>query len=150
MDRKLRSGGRTIDDAIEAELRTGRYGRCVYHCDNDVFDWQTASVTMPSGLKIEITMDGIIDLDGRVTEITFADGLLKAEDNIITLTRTDGSLLRSEDFSEICAQPLHAGADIAIIEDFCNAVRTGSRTRCSLGDALPGLEACFGVEAGLC
>ena len=142
--------GRTIDDAIEAELRTGRYGRCVYHCDNDVFDWQTASVTMSSGLKIEITMDGIIDLDGRVTEITFADGLLKAEDNIITLTRNDGSLLRSEDFSEICAQPLHAGADIAIIEDFCNAVMTGLRTRCSLGDALPGLEACFGVEAGLC
>ncbi len=64
--------GRTIEDAIGEELRSGRYGRCVYHCDNDVFDWQTASIRTAGGLEIEITMDGIIDKDGRADEMLAA------------------------------------------------------------------------------
>lgn len=142
--------GRTIEDAIGEELRSGRYGRCVYHCDNDVFDWQTASIRTAGGLEIEITMDGIIDKDGRETEIRFENGTLVAKDNVITLKSTDGTVLREEDFRKTCALPLHAGADIDIVEDFCNAVRTGAQTKCSLRDSLPGLEACFEVEAGLC
>ena len=86
--------GRTIEDAIEEELRSGRYGRCVYHCDNDVFDWQTASIRTAGGLEIEITMDGIIDKDGRETEIRFENGTLVAKDNVITLKSTDGTVLR--------------------------------------------------------
>ena len=95
-------------------------------------------------------MDGIIDKDGRETEIRFEKGTLVAKDNVITLKSTGGAVLREEDFRRTCALPLHAGADIDIVEDFCNAVRTGSQTRCPLRDALPGLEACFDVEAGLC
>lgn len=141
--------GRTIDDAIMSELRDGRYGRCVYHCDNDVFDWQTASIRTDSGLVIEITMDGIIDKDGRETEIDFSEGKLTARNSVISLFDADGALLRAEDFSEICAKPLHAGADMAIIKDFCDAIASRAQTRCSLRDALPGLEACFGVEDSL-
>lgn len=100
--------------------------------------------------NFEITMDGIIDKDGRETEIRFENGTLVAKDNVITLKSTDGTVLREEDFRKTCALPLHAGADIDIVEDFCNAVRTGAQTKCSLRDSLPGLEACFEVEAGLC
>ena len=95
-------------------------------------------------------MDGIIDKDGRETEIRFENGTLVAKDNVITLKSTGGTVLREEDFRKTCALPLHAGADIDIVEDFCNAVRTGAQTKCSLRDSLPGLEACFEVEAGLC
>lgn len=141
--------GKTIDDAIEAELENGRYGRCVYHCGNDVFDWQNVSICSESGLSVDIAMDGIIDRDGRETEIEFSDGRLVADGGVIALMRKDGSVLRTEDYRAICARPLHAGADIAIVEDFCDAVRNGTASRCSLHDALPGLEACFRAEGVL-
>ena len=94
-------------------------------------------------------MDGIIDMDGRETEIGFSEGKLTARNSVISLFDADGALLRAEDFSEICAKPLHAGADMAIIKDFCDAIAGRTQTRCSLRDALPGLEACFGVEDSL-
>lgn len=89
------------------------------------------------GLEIEITMDGIIDKDGRETEIRFGNGTLVAKDNVITLKSTDGTVLREEDFRRTCALPLHAGADIDIVEDFAMLSGRGRRRNARCGRLFP-------------
>lgn len=167
--------GETRSDVIERELRSGRFGRCVYHCDNDVEDFRRADFRLKSGVVIDVTMDGISDADGRETVVEFEHGRIEVSDGHIDLvldgssplvlpplpepnpvvrtTRDSFSLgmlswqTDSEDWTEVCRQPFHAGADFAIVDDFINAVRTGSSMRCPLSSALPATLACLRASA---
>ncbi len=47
--------GPTEEKLLE-ELRDGRYGRCVYHCDNDVVDHQVVNLRMTDGTTMSFTM----------------------------------------------------------------------------------------------
>jgi len=41
-----------------AALRSGPYGRCVYHCDNDVVDHQIVTMELESGTSVVMVMHG--------------------------------------------------------------------------------------------
>lgn len=162
--------GETRNEVIERELREGKFGRCVYHCDNDVEDFRRAVFRLKSGVTIDVTMDGIADADGRETVIEFEHGRIEASYGRIDVildgnfplslpslptsspvVRTQdsfslGSLswqTASEDWTAVCRQPFHAGADFAIVDDFLSAVRTGAPMRSPLSSALPATLACL-------
>lgn len=46
-------------------LETGPYGRCVYHCDNDVVDHQTVNMEFESGASGVLVMHGHSHREGR-------------------------------------------------------------------------------------
>jgi len=52
-----------------AALKDGPYGRCVYHCDNDVVDHQVVSMAFEKGASVTLTMHGHSHLEGRITRI---------------------------------------------------------------------------------
>ena len=47
----------SMEGRIKA-LKEGPYGRCVFHCDNDVVDHQIVSVKFQNGVKATFTMSG--------------------------------------------------------------------------------------------
>jgi hypothetical protein len=51
--------------AVQRALETGPYGRCVYHCDNDVVDNQVVSMQMESGPSVGLFMHGHSHREGR-------------------------------------------------------------------------------------
>jgi hypothetical protein len=56
-------------ESILTALREGPYGRCVYHCDNDVVDHQVVSMQFERGTSVTLTMHGHSYLEGRSTRI---------------------------------------------------------------------------------
>ena len=129
--------GRTLEEVIEEELKTGRYGRCVYHCDNDVYDRQDVQVCLDNGILLRIHLDGVSLEEGRRTVIQGTDGILRALGPILEVNG------RSEDFSALTHLPFHAGADRFLVEDFIESLRTGRPTATPLSTTREAHRICF-------
>ena len=59
-------------------LREGPYGRCVYHCDNDVVDHQVVNMQFDRGASVTLTMQGHSHIEGRYTRIQGSKAELQA------------------------------------------------------------------------
>ena len=129
--------GRTLEDVIEEELLTGRYGRCVYHCDNDVNDLQDVQIRLDNGILLRMHLDGVSLEEGRRTVIQGTKGILRAQGPLLEVNG------RTEDFSAIMDLPLHAGADRLLIEDFIESLRTGHPTAAPLSTTREAHRICF-------
>ncbi len=109
------------------ELKTSPYGRCVYHCDNDVVDHQMVQMTMENGIIINFVMSAFT-IGGRDLRVLGTRGMIVAdmdkgtvkvgtyngnggldEENIDVFALTD-------DFSG------HGGGDIRLVKDLFEIV----------------------------
>lgn len=140
--------GTTIDDAIERELATGVYGRCVYRCDNDVVDRQVVAMETESGITIDFAMDLFTNDCRRTTRISLTNGEIVGDEQGITATTFRPRSTRHIDFSHTVGAPFHAGADLVTVENFINAV-TGmpDDSRTDITDALESQRTCDAIEA---
>ena len=115
------------DDQSEAGLReairTGPYGRCVYHCDNNVCDQQVTILKFENGVTATFNLSGFTNLMTRTMKIMGEDGEIRASEaeNVIEVTRFAGNSTEKSE-SEIIRpeQPTsgHNGGDNGIIDDF--------------------------------
>ena len=132
--------GKTLDEVIEDVLQGSQFGRCVYRCQNDVYDTQHVDVELENGIRLSLSLEGTSAKEGRETIIKGTNGVLRAEGGIITC----GSI--REDYSQLENAPLHAGADKALVEDFLRSIETGTPMKASLKDAAEAHRICFLAE----
>ncbi len=114
--------GKTIDDVIDMQLAEGPYGRCVYHCDNNVVDHQIVSFEMESEVTINFSMDCLTLGDNRKTHICLTEGEIEGDETTIKVRRFRDATEKVYDFSSIQGTPFHAGADLNIVADFVDAI----------------------------
>jgi predicted dehydrogenase len=111
--------------ALEAALRTGPYGRCVYECDNDVVDHQVVNLLFDGRRTASFTMTAFNPGDHRQTRLFGTRGMIEGNgvqlrltdfltDKVTTIdtaTASDGSLLTG-----------HGGGDGRLMDGFIRAV----------------------------
>ncbi|MGI5191544.1 Gfo/Idh/MocA family protein [Promicromonospora sp. CA-289599] len=137
-----------------AALRRGPYGRCVYHCDNDVADHQQTLLRFPSGLTATLTASAFTAENTRHLAITgtrgqlhghmesgeirvdlfspsgrLPDAVLGALPGVeLVESGTDGPLGHAT--HSLVAHPApesgHAGGDDGLMDAFCRAVVDGT------------------------
>ena len=110
---------------LEAALRDGPYGRCVWACDNDVVDHQVLALAYEGGVTATLTMTAFTRMRDRETRIFGTRGELHGDGSAITvydfLTR---ETIRHE-VPEDAVNSRHGGGDWGAIDGFVTAVAAG-------------------------
>ena len=117
----------TPENVMEA-LREGPYGRCVYHCDNDVVDHQVVNMQFERGTSVTLTMHGHSYLEGRSTQIEGSKATLFAYfgldgDRIEIHDHFSGELTRYDTHPQSDAG--HGGGDLGLMAAFVRALQAG-------------------------
>lgn len=126
--------GETTAQVIDRQLREGPFGRCVYRCDNDVTDNQVVTMQMTDGMLVTLSVNFFTQRDCRDIDIKLTGGEISCDG--VTLRARDFKSRRTTtyDFSPVARMKYHGGADMALINDFVDAVRNGG------GDLLTGID----------
>lgn len=80
------------EEALWESIKTGRYGKCVFACDNDVVDNQTTIMTFENGITATLKMEAFVRDGGRDIRFFGTEGELDLHEgeNRIILKRFAG------------------------------------------------------------
>jgi predicted dehydrogenase len=131
----------SIEGRIKA-LETGPYGRCVYRCDNDVVDHQTAAMQFANGVTANFTMSAFTMEIHRGIALFGTKGEIRGdlEENRFTVkefaSRNVETVELAKPVSAAGGGSLdgHSGGDFALITGFVNSIRGTGRERSSAGN----------------
>lgn len=125
------------EEKIYAALRTGPYGRCVFHCDNNVVDHQTVNLEFANHIHATFTMTAFTQDCHRTIKVTGTMGEIEGdmEKNALILRRF-GRPEETIDLSEEGGQfSGHGGGDFGLMASFCRLMAEDG------ADALTGVDA---------
>ncbi len=130
----------TSPEALAAALRDGPYGRCVYHCDNDVADHQVVNLRFANDVVASLTVSGFTRENTRTIHLMGSHGEIGGNFARNEITVTD---FRIDDVrtSRLTVPPdtQHGGGDEGIVADFIARIRQRMRDG-SADQALTSLE----------
>jgi predicted dehydrogenase len=141
----------SLDPAREARmqaLRTGRYGRCIYRCDNDVLDHQSVSIEFANGVTASFGLHGFANEERRTARISGTKGEIRGvlHDGVIEVARV-GAL--GVERHTTTGSPLnHFGGDDRLLDHFSEVIASGdlARLRSAGASALEGHLLGFAAE----
>ncbi|MBR6322598.1 MAG: Gfo/Idh/MocA family oxidoreductase [Lachnospiraceae bacterium] len=115
------------EEKLYDALLTGPYGRCVYHCDNDVYDHQTVLMRFENGIEATFTTSAFSENIYRTIKITGTEGELEGylEKDLIIVKRF-GEEERTIDLSAKKGEfKGHGGGDAGLAGGFIRVLSEG-------------------------
>ena len=112
------------EESIRKALKEGPYGRCVYHCDNNVVDHQVVNLEMTDRSTISFTMCGFTGSMARYAKFMGTKGEIIADmgENIIDVWEFD----KEHEIIDVAKLATdfagHAGGDSRLVESFLDLV----------------------------
>jgi predicted dehydrogenase len=114
------------EKTILRELNNGPYGRCVYHCDNDVVDHQVANFEFNGGITAAFSMEAHTHYGGRRTRMFGTGGDLYGDEKTLTITSAATGKQEVWDARKALNRDSgHGGGDHGLVHDFVRAVWAG-------------------------
>jgi len=107
------------EEKIRAAIEDGPYGRCVYHCDNDVVDSQIVNLEMENGVMCQLMMSAFCEHGGRSIRVLGTRGCIEGdmEHNVLRI-RPFGQAERIIDVGLLTRDLAgHGGGDARMIDE---------------------------------
>lgn len=106
-------------------LERGPFGRCVYRCDNDVCDHQSAIFRMEDGLTATFTMSGFSSENTRTLRIFGTRGDIRGhlDKGLIEVNRFLDGQKQEHNIQVDTLISSHGGGDTRLLGDFAAALR---------------------------
>jgi len=116
----------TSDEGIKKALKEGPYGRCVYHCDNDVVDHQVVNMEFDNGVTAVFTMTGFTVHGDRVIKIFGTKGQIigSMENAFIEVEKFGDKNIKRYPISSTSEG--HGGGDFGIMSDLVQSIQPGA------------------------
>jgi len=136
----------SFEGRMEA-LRTGPYGRCVYHCDNNVCDNQTVIMEFENGVTASFSLQPFASANARTLKILGTKGEIRAnlENNEIEVT--DILLGQKKGYRLRPSKYKYGGGDHGIMEYFIDEVaKAGGGGRTCMSSSLESHLIAFAAE----
>lgn len=130
-------------------LETGPYGRCVYHCDNDVVDHQTVNMEFEGGASVTLFMHGHSHEESRTMRYDGTRATLRAKFTYRSGCRIeihDHLTERREDIEIPPPEGGHGGGDFGVVREFVRAVRGEGESLTPAREALESHLLAFAAE----
>lgn len=136
------------DDAVLEALRSGPYGRCVYHCDNNVVDHQVVNLEFANEVTASFSMTAFTNECTRTLKLMGTKGEIRGamEKNEIEITRFGSGTKETICFDQSAHG--HNGGDHGIMRDFVKQVREHGtyESRTSASQSVQGHLIAFAAE----
>lgn len=113
------------EEGLIKAFKEGPYGRCVYHCDNDVVDSQVINMKFKNGITVAFTMTAFTDKISRITRLMGTHGEIRANTETNEIELYDFRFGSCNKYTVDPGESGHGGGDEGIIKDFLTLIRTG-------------------------
>lgn len=113
----------TSTEAVIKALKEGPYGRCVYHCDNNVVDHQVVNMEFEGDITVAFTMCAFTNNISRVIKLMGTKGEINADTAENQIEIIDFSTGRKDIIKLSKSKSGHGGGDYGIMRDFVRSVQ---------------------------